>query len=133
MRRWCGGSRVTSTPSMTTRPELGHLKKADASAHRHLVEFRDQAGELQVGETVTVGAFEPGQKVKVSGVSKGKGFQGMMKRHNFAGGPVGHGTTTSARPARSVLRDAVARLQGYQAPGRMGGKRSPSAASRSSR
>src|SRR5882757_6824567 len=67
-----------------TRAELGHLKKADASAHRHLAEFRDEVGELLMGETVTVAAFEPGQKVKVSGKSKGKGTQGTIKRHNFA-------------------------------------------------
>ena len=66
-----------------TKAELGHLKKADASAHRHLVEFRNEAGELLVGETVTVDAFEVGQKVKISGVSKGKGFAGTIKRHNF--------------------------------------------------
>src|ERR671932_1361221 len=47
-----------------TKPELGHLKKADAGAHKHLVEFRDEAGELQMGDTVTVGAFESGQKIK---------------------------------------------------------------------
>src|SRR6201995_1516077 len=52
------------------KPELGHLKKADASAHKHLVEFRDEAGELLVGETVTVEAFEVGEKVKISGTSK---------------------------------------------------------------
>src|ERR671918_1010847 len=67
-----------------TKAELGHLKKADAPPSRHLREFRDEAGELQVGETVTVEAFEKGQTVKVSGVSKGKGFQGTIKRHNFS-------------------------------------------------
>src|ERR1700759_596022 len=66
-----------------TKAELAHLKKADASAHRHLVEFRDHAGELLVGETVTVDAFEAGDKVKISGTSKGKGFAGTIKRHNF--------------------------------------------------
>src|SRR5436305_1117465 len=75
-----------------TKPELGHLKKADASAHRHLVEFRDEAGELLVGETVTVDAFSPGDQVKVSGRTKGKGFQGTIKRHNFASGPKSHGS-----------------------------------------
>src|SRR5579859_7252323 len=63
-----------------TKAELGHLRKADASAHRHLVEFRDEVGELLVGETVTAQVFEPGQKVKISGKSKGKGFQGTIKR-----------------------------------------------------
>src|SRR3954469_6339905 len=57
-----------------TRPELGHLKKAGAAPVRTLVEFRDEAGELQVGDTVTVESFEVGQKIKISGVSKGKGF-----------------------------------------------------------
>src|ERR687885_2519324 len=70
-----------------SKPELGHLKKAGAPPMRHVVEFRDEAGELQVGDTVTVEAFEPGQKVKVSGTSKGKGFQGGIKRHGFASGP----------------------------------------------
>jgi large subunit ribosomal protein L3 len=57
-----------------SKPELGHLKKAGAGPHKHLVEFRDEVGELTMGETVTVEAFEPGQVVKVSGTSKGKGF-----------------------------------------------------------
>src|SRR5579862_6983594 len=56
-----------------TRAELGHLKKADASAHRVVREFRDEAGELLVGETVTASAFSAGDRVKVSGTSKGKG------------------------------------------------------------
>src|ERR1700746_2605829 len=62
---------------------VGPLGKADASAHRHLVEFRDQVGELLVGQTVTVDTFAAGDQVKVSGVTKGKGFQGTIKRHNF--------------------------------------------------
>src|ERR671921_3028724 len=53
-----------------TKPELGHLKKAGAPAMRHLVEFRDEAGELQVGDTVTVETFAPGDKVKIAGTSK---------------------------------------------------------------
>src|SRR5947209_13230325 len=64
-----------------TKAELGHLKKADASAHRHLAEFRDEAGELLVGQTVTVETFSTGDQVKISGLTKGKGFQGTIKRH----------------------------------------------------
>ncbi|HET8646523.1 MAG TPA: 50S ribosomal protein L3, partial [Vicinamibacteria bacterium] len=79
-----------------TRGELGHLKKAGVPPVRDLVEFRDEAGELQVGETVTVEAFSPGDTVKVSGTSKGKGFQGTVKRHNFSRGP---SSATSRRPA----------------------------------
>src|SRR5689334_4676115 len=81
-----------------TRAELGHLKKADAPPVRTIVEFRDEAGELTVGETVTVEAFEVGQTVKVSGVSKGKGFQGTIKRHNFHAGPKSHGSHNVRAP-----------------------------------
>src|SRR5918996_5414430 len=66
------------------KPLLGHLKKADAPPLRDVSEFRDEAGELQVGEQVTVEVFEKGDTVKVSGISKGKGFQGTIKRHNFS-------------------------------------------------
>jgi large subunit ribosomal protein L3 len=107
-----------------TRAELGHLKKADASAHRHLVEFRDEAGELQLGETVTVDVFEAGQKVKVSGTSKGKGFQGTIKRHNFAAGPKSHGSHNVRAPGSIGASAWPARvMKGIRGPGRMGGKR----------
>ena len=69
-----------------SKPEIGHLKKNDVGPHRKLVELRG-ASELVAGETVTVEAFEPGDKVKVTGVSIGKGFQGTIKRHNFHRGP----------------------------------------------
>ena len=81
-----------------TKAQLGHLKKADAGPHRVVKEFRDEAGELQVGETVTVEAFEVGAKIKVSGTSKGKGFQGTVKRHNFSRGPVSHGSHNVRAP-----------------------------------
>src|SRR3954470_8688378 len=87
-----------------SKPELGHLKKAGAPPSKHLVEFRDEAGELLVGDTVTVEAFEPGQKVKVSGVSKGKGFQGTIKRTTSARAPRVTARTTCAPPARSAPR-----------------------------
>src|SRR5919112_294520 len=78
--------------------QLGHLRKADAPPMKHVVEFRDEAGELTVGETVTVEAFEEGATVKISGVSKGKGFQGTVKRHNFSRGPVTHGSHNVRAP-----------------------------------
>jgi large subunit ribosomal protein L3 len=107
-----------------TRAELGHLKKADASAHRHLVEFRDEAGELLVGETVTVEAFEVGQQVKVSGTSKGKGFQGTIKRHNFASGPKSHGSHNVRAPGSIGASATPSRVfKGIRGPGRMGGGR----------
>src|ERR1700750_2676477 len=88
----------TTKEKALNKPLLGHLKKADAPALRHVKEFRDEAGELQVGETVTVDVFEKGQRVKVSGVSKGKGFQGTVKRHGFSRGPVTHGSPNVAAP-----------------------------------
>src|ERR1700727_900298 len=107
-----------------TRAELGHLKKADASAHRHLAEFRDEAGELLVGETVTVDAFEVGQRVKVSGKSKGKGFQGTIKRHNFASGPKSHGSHNVRAPGSIGASATPSRVfKGMRGPGRMGNKR----------
>jgi large subunit ribosomal protein L3 len=107
-----------------TKAELGHLKKADASAHRHVVEFRDHAGELLVGETVTVEAFEVGQKVKISGKSKGKGFQGTIKRHNFSAGPKSHGSHNVRAPGSIGASAWPARvMKGIRGPGRMGGGR----------
>jgi large subunit ribosomal protein L3 len=107
-----------------SKPELGHLKKANASAHRHLVEFRDAVGELLVGETVKVDAFEVGQTVKVSGKSKGKGFQGTIKRHNFASGPKSHGSHNVRAPGSIGASATPSRVfKGMRGPGRMGGGR----------
>jgi large subunit ribosomal protein L3 len=107
-----------------TKAELGHLKKADASAHRHLVEFRDEAGELQVGETVTVEVFEPGDRVKVAGIGIGKGFAGTIKRHNFSSGPKSHGSHNVRKPGSIGASATPARVfKGMKMPGRMGGKR----------
>ena len=107
-----------------TKSELGHLKKADAPPVRTLVEFRDEAGELTVGETVTVEAFEVGQTVKVSGVSKGKGFQGTIKRHNFSAGPKSHGSHNVRAPGSIGASATPSRVfKGIRGPGRMGGKR----------
>jgi large subunit ribosomal protein L3 len=107
-----------------TRAELGHLKKADASAHRHVVEFRDEVGELLVGEKVTVDAFEVGDTVKISGKSKGKGFQGTIKRHNFASGPKSHGSHNVRAPGSIGASATPSRVfKGIRGPGRMGGGR----------
>ena len=107
-----------------TKPELGHLKKADASAHRHVVEFRDEVGELLVGETVTVDAFDVGQRVKVSGTAKGKGFQGTVRRHNFKRGPKSHGSHNIRAPGSIGASATPSRVfKGIRGPGRMGGGR----------
>jgi len=107
-----------------TRAELGHLRKADAPPMRHLAEFRDEAGELQVGETVTVGAFAAGQRVKVSGTSKGKGFQGTIRRHNFKSGPKSHGSHNVRAPGSIGASATPSRVfKGIRGPGHMGHRR----------
>jgi large subunit ribosomal protein L3 len=114
----------TTRERRLTRPELGHLKKAGAPPLRHLAEFRGEAGELSVGDRVTVEAFEPGQVVKVSGVSKGKGFQGTIKRHNFSRGPETHGSHNVRAPGSVGASATPSRVhKGLRGPGRMGGKR----------
>ena len=107
------------------KPKLGHLAKADAPPLRHLCEFRGEAGEHQVGETLKVGdVFEPGDTVKVSGVSKGKGFQGTVKRHNFSRGPVTHGSHNVRAPGSIGASATPSRVfKGIRGPGQMGNKR----------
>jgi large subunit ribosomal protein L3 len=106
-----------------SKGELGHLQKAGVGAHRHLVEFRG-ASELQVGETVTVETFQPGDKVKVSGVSIGKGFQGTVKRHNFGRGPVTHGSHNVRKPGSIGASATPSRVfKGLRMAGHMGAKR----------
>ena len=107
-----------------TRAELGHLKKADAGPHRHVVEFRDQVGELLMGETVTAATFSPGDRVKISGKAKGKGFQGTIKRHNFHRGPASHGSHNIRAPGSIGASATPSRVfKGIRGPGRMGGGR----------
>jgi large subunit ribosomal protein L3 len=110
-----------------SRPELGHLKKADAPPMRHLVEFRLDGGsptQLQVGESVTVESFEVGGRVKIAGISKGKGFQGTIKRHNFKSGPKSHGSHNVRAPGSIGASAWPARVMpGIRGPGQMGNKR----------
>jgi large subunit ribosomal protein L3 len=107
-----------------TRAELGHLRKADAPPMKHVVEFRDEAGELMVGETVTVEAFEVGNTVKIAGTSKGKGFQGTIKRHRFASGPKSHGSHNVRAPGSIGASATPSRvMKGIKSPGQMGNKR----------
>jgi large subunit ribosomal protein L3 len=107
-----------------SKPELGHLKKAGTSAHKHLVEFRDQGTELQMGDTVTVEAFSAGDKLKISGTSKGKGFQGTIKRHNFKRGPKTHGSHNYRAPGSIGASAWPARvMKGIRGPGHMGDAR----------
>jgi large subunit ribosomal protein L3 len=107
-----------------SKPELGHLKKADAPPMRHLAEFRDEVGELALGGTVTVESFEVGARVKISGTSKGKGFQGTIKRHNFVSGPKSHGSHNVRAPGSIGASATPSRVfKGMRGPGQMGNKR----------
>jgi large subunit ribosomal protein L3 len=106
------------------RPELGHLKKADAPPMRTLVEFRDQGEGLSLGDSVTVDSFEVGTHVKIAGTSKGKGFQGTIKRHNFASGPKSHGSHNVRAPGSIGASATPSRvMKGIRGPGQMGNKR----------
>ena len=107
-----------------TKGELGHLKKADAGPLKTLVEFRDPDTEHAIGEVLTVEQFEPGQRVKVSGVAVGKGFQGTIRRHNFGRGPVSHGSHNVRAPGSiGASADPARVFKGVRMPGRMGGRR----------
>ena len=113
------------TEKKLNRPQLGHLKKAGVGNLRHLREFRGDPGEAEVGAELKVDAvFEQGQSVKVSGVSKGKGFQGTIKRHNFHRGPVSHGSHNVRAPGSiGASADPARVFKGIRGPGQMGNKR----------
>jgi large subunit ribosomal protein L3 len=108
-----------------SKPEVGHLKKADSPPMRHLVEFRGEPADgRQLGSTVTVESFEVGERVKVSGTSKGKGFQGTVKRHNFGRGPKSHGSHNVRAPGSIGASATPSRVfKGIRGPGQMGNRR----------
>jgi large subunit ribosomal protein L3 len=103
--------------------ERGHLARAGVAPHRHLVEFRG-APDVAVGDTVTVEAFAPGDRVKVAGISIGKGFAGTIKRHRFSRGPKTHGSRNIRAPGSIGASATPSRVfKGMRMAGRMGGKR----------
>jgi len=108
-----------------SKAERGHLAKNGVSgAYRHLVEFRGHFAEAVQGENVTVEIFQPGEKIKVAGISIGKGFQGTVKRHNFSRGPVTHGSHNIRKPGSIGASATPSRVfKGVRMAGRMGGKR----------
>ena len=110
-------------PRKISKAEAGHLRKAEVEPHRHLVEFRGET-PFVLGEAVTVEAFAPGEKVKVTGISVGKGFAGTIKRHNFSSGPKSHGSHNVRKPGSIGQSATPSRVfKGVRMPGRMGGKR----------
>jgi large subunit ribosomal protein L3 len=106
-----------------SKAERGHLAKNGVTSHRHLVELRGQSDAV-VGEAVTVEAFQPGDRIKVAGISVGKGFQGTIKRHNFSRGPVSHGSHNIRKPGSIGASATPSRVfKGIKMAGRLGGKR----------
>jgi large subunit ribosomal protein L3 len=106
-----------------SKGEIGHLAKSGVAPHRHLVEFRGPTQSV-VGETVTVEAFEAGDRVKVSGIGIGKGFAGTIKRHHFHRGPKTHGSHNVRKPGSIGASATPSRVfKGIRMAGRMGGKR----------
>lgn len=105
-----------------TKPITGHLKKSGVIS-RHLQEFKyDSTDELKVGDKFGVEIFEIGNIVKVSGICKGKGFQGVVKRHGFAGSPASHGHKDQLRMPGSIgATDPAHVFKGKRMAGRMGG------------
>jgi large subunit ribosomal protein L3 len=111
----------------TPRPEMGHASKAGLEAAPRLMrEFRmSDEEEYEVGQELTVELFEAGDRVKVTGRSKGRGFQGVVKRHGFAGRPASHGHPMSRTPGSlGPGTDPSRVIKGKKLPGRMGGTRS---------
>jgi large subunit ribosomal protein L3 len=93
-----------------TKPELGHFKKAGCTPKRFVREFTTNGGETKVGDSITVTTFKAGQIVDVIGISKGKGFQGPMKKHNFHGQGAAHGSKTHRRNGAIGMRSTPGRI-----------------------
>lgn len=105
-----------------TKPSLGHFKKAGTSPLSQLAEFRvDNASEFKLGDVITVSKFAEGQMVDVIGTTKGRGFQGVMKRHHFEGQPETHGHMMHRRPGSVGCRQTPGHVyKGRKMPGHMG-------------
>jgi len=111
---------------LTNKAEKGHFKSAKVKPYKYLEEFREfEADYCKVGEKITVDLFKEGDSIKVTGISIGKGFQGVVKRYNFRGGPKTHGQSDRIRAGGSIGASAYPSrvIKGVKMPGRMGGKR----------
>ena len=112
--------------SRATKAELGHAKAAGLEVAPQVIREFDVAGDAApaAGSTVTVGIFAPGERVKVTGTSKGKGFQGVVKRHGFGGGPATHGNTRHRKPGSIGPGTNPSRvIKGKRMPGHHGAAR----------
>jgi len=108
-----------------TQAELGHLKRNSLPSIRYLREFRVKEADIEEGETITVDVFEPGERVDVVGMSKGRGFAGTIKRHGFHRGPKTHGQSDRERAPGSIGATSTPGrvFKGKRMSGRMGNER----------
>ncbi len=109
-------------PHKVTKPMEGHFKKAGVPAKRHLAEFRNDEGETyELGQVITVAEFEEGKKLDITGTSKGKGTQGVIKRHGHHRGPMTHGSKHKRLTGAKAGASYPGRVfKGNKEPGRMG-------------
>jgi len=108
-------------PKLVNKPEQGHFKKANVTPLRHLREVRTEKPEdYNLGDAIKVDIFSVGQRVKVMGTSKGKGFAGVVKRYHFHGGDKTHGSTVFRKPQSGGASDAARTFKGTKKPGQMG-------------
>ncbi|MGH7848923.1 MAG: 50S ribosomal protein L3 [Thermodesulfobacteriota bacterium] len=108
-------------PRRVTKPMLGHFKKAGVAPLKHVVEFSAASGDYNPGDEIKADIFKEGETVDVVGTSKGKGFAGVMKRHNFRGQPASHGGMAHRRPGGIGSNTYPARVwKGQKMPGHMG-------------
>jgi len=114
----------TIREKLVNKPQMGHLKKAKVKPLRYIKEFRmDNVDDYDIGSEFNVDLFAPGDVVDVVGTSKGKGFAGAVKRHNFARGSMGHGSKYHRRPGSLGAMGPARVFKGRKMPGRMGGER----------
>ena len=113
---------VDAKPQRVNKPLTGHFKKADVSPKKHLAEFTVEEGETyEAGQLISVSEFEAGKKLDITGVSKGKGTQGNIKRHGHHRGPVSHGSKHKRLPGALAAGTFPSRVfKGTKGPGRMG-------------
>jgi large subunit ribosomal protein L3 len=114
----------TTREKLVSKPELGHLKKSECAPVKHLQEYRvTDTSPYQLGQQLDVNLFTDGQSIDVTGTSIGKGFAGFQKRHNFARGPMSHGSKNHRQPGSTGAGTTPGRVYpGKRMAGRLGGK-----------
>jgi large subunit ribosomal protein L3 len=113
----------TIRPRLVNKPKTGHFNKAGVQPLRFVREIRtDDTSDYKLGDAIKCDIFQPGMRVKVTGTSKGKGFQGVVKRFHFHGADMTHGSMIHRKPQSSGATDAARTFKGTRKPGHMGNK-----------